>query len=430
METGLILLLAMMVIYTMVASSLGRKSITMAIFFVVLGTIFGEQGLGFFRFSLSEKVVGLLIEITLGLLLFADASTLNLKEVREDTSLPARLLFGGMPLTIMFGACIAYLLFPSEDIGILLLIACILAPTDAALGLPIFNNPRVPVRIRRALNVESGLNDGIATPFVTLFIALSIQELEHGQGYFVVFALNQIVIGIAAGTVLGLLCGWLYKFVDSKGWTSNQARQIGNLTLALLIFFITRALGGNSFVAVFVAGILFGNITKHLLHEATEYTEVTGTLLSILVWTVFGSDLVIPLFKNFNPIALIYALLSLTIIRMIPVAIGLIGSHFRVDTKLMMGWLGPRGLASVVFLVMSHEAAQEVGINIDPLITTVSWTILLSVLLHGISGVPLANWYGNRMDKADPDTAELLDIPELQTVRRTPFSLPIIKTEN
>ena len=422
METGLVLFLILVVLYTLFSKWLGRYSVTMPIVFVIAGALTGAQALGWITFSISQYNVEIFVEITLGLLLFADAATLDFRQVKDDASLPSRLLGISMPLTILMGALIAYLLAPKEGIGFALLIGTILAPTDAALGLAIFNNPRVPVRIRRALNVESGLNDGIATPLVNLFIALSLEELSGKTGWLV-SAVSEIAIGVGIGIALGLVGGWLFSTAMKHDWTSHVARQLGNPALALLIFFISKGLGGNAFVAVFIAGILFGFATRHLLHEATEYTEITGTAFSLFVWILFGSGLVIQLFTDFNPLALIYALLSLTIVRMIPVAISMIGTRLRADTVLMMGWLGPRGLASVVFLIIAYEAAHEANVHTDILIGMASWTILLSVLLHGISALPLANWYAQRLEKAGPEAVELMEMAELRTPRRKPFNV-------
>jgi NhaP-type Na+/H+ or K+/H+ antiporter len=423
METGLALFFGLVVLYTIVALWLGRFSITMPMVFVVLGALTGAHALGWIEFSLTAPDIETLTEVTLVLLLFADAATLDFNQVRDDVNLPGRLLLIGMPLIILLGSLVAFALFPGEKIGFALLIGTILAPTDAALGLAIFNNPRVPVRIRRALNVESGLNDGIASPLVVLFIALALEELASVGEHWVASALAEIAIGAGVGILIGLVGGWLFRNAIEINWTSNVARQIGNPALALLVFFTAKLFHGNGFVAVFVAGILFGYATRHLLHEATEYTEITGTLLSLFVWTIFGSTLVIPLMQNFNMLAFVYALLSLTVVRIIPVAVAMIGTQLRLDTKLMMGWLGPRGLASVVFMLMAFEAAHEAHVPTDNLLAMAGWTILLSVLLHGVSALPLANWYASRLEAASPDAPELVEIPELRTKRRTPFSL-------
>jgi len=416
MPTGLAIFLGLVVVYGAVAVWLGRFSITMPIIFVVVGALMGPRGL------VTAKDAELLTEMTLALLLFADASTLDFRQVRADARLPGRLLLIAMPLIIALGGLVAYGLFPGEGLGFALLLAAILAPTDAALGLSIFNNPRVPVRIRRALNVESGLNDGIATPLIALFTAMALAYETHQGGGWLLSALGEIGIGVGVGVAAGLLGGWLFAAAVKRGWTATTGEQIGNLALALCAFWAAKALGGNGFVAAFVGGLLFGYATRERLHVATEFTETSGALLSLFVWTVFGANLVPPLLQAFNPLALLYAVLSLTAIRMIPVAVSLIGARLRADTTLVMGWFGPRGLASVVFTLMAYESFHEAARTFDTLADTAAWTILLSVVLHGISAVPLANWYARRLETADAAAPELVALPELGIRRRDPLS--------
>jgi NhaP-type Na+/H+ or K+/H+ antiporter len=416
MSTGLAVFFGMVVLYGAASVWLGRFSITIPIVFVAVGVLLGPQEL------VASKDVELLTEMTLALLLFADASTLHFREVRDDARLPGRLLFIAMPLVVVLGGLVAYGFFPGEGLAFAFLLATILAPTDAALGLPIFTNPRVPVRIRRALNVESGLNDGIATPLVALFTALALTEETHQTGGWLLSALGDIGIGVGAGVAAGLLGGWLFAAAIRRGWTSTTGEQMGNLALALCAFWASKALGGNGFVAAFVGGLLFGYATRERLHVATEFTETSGTLLSLFVWAVFGANLVLPLFQPFRSLELLYALLSLAVIRMIPVAISLIGTHLRGDTVLMMGWFGPRGLASVVFTLIAYESFHKAARTFDTLAAVAAWTILLSVLLHGISAVPLANGYAHRLETADPAAPDLIDVPELGIRRRDPLS--------
>ncbi|HJS20834.1 MAG TPA: sodium:proton antiporter [Anaerolineales bacterium] len=426
METSLVVFFALVVAYTVYSLWLGRFSVTMPMIFVVVGAVIGAHGLGLFEYGLTSSSLETLTEVTLALLLFADAVTLDFNKVKADAQLPTRLLVIGLPLTILLGGLAAYTFFPLEGIGFALLLGTILAPTDAALGLPIFNNPRVPVRIRRALNVESGLNDGIASPLVVLFIALELEQLTSTGGNWVLSALSEITIGVVAGILFGLAGGFLYRWAVERNLTSHTARQIGNPALALLVYFAAGALHGNGFVAVFMAGLLFGYTSRHLLHEATEYTEISGTLLSLFVWSLFGAALVIPLLLQFNLQAFLFALLSLTVVRMLPVAIALIRTGVRPDTKLMMGWLGPRGLASVVFMLMAYEATHAAGLPTENLLAAAGWTILLSVFLHGLSALPLANWYARRLETADPQSPELLELPEIPAKRKTMagFHLP------
>jgi len=414
MESGALFFFILVVIYTLVAVWLGRRSITMPMVFVLIGALFGGQGLGWIQFSLTSENIKILVELTLALLLFSDASSLSLKRLGKDRALPARLLFIALPLVIFLGGLTALVMFPTEELGFALMIGAILAPTDAALGLPIFTNRRVPARIRLALNVESGLNDGIATPFVSLFTALAIAEVTNSLSNWLVLALVEIAIAVAVGSLAGLLGGWLFSVAMKRRLTSKNVEKIGVLMVALATYLGSVMLGGNGFIAAFVGGLFFGFVTHHQQHQAVEFTETVGTTASVVVWTIFGANLVIPLFTAFNPLALIYALLSLTIIRMIPVALSLSKLGFRRDTVLLMGWLGPRGLASVVFTLIAYESFSEVGRSSDILFSVAGWTILLSVLLHGFSAQPLARWYANRLKKADPSTPELAETPELE----------------
>jgi NhaP-type Na+/H+ or K+/H+ antiporter len=412
LDIELAVFFGLIVAYGAIAVGLGRFSVTMPVVFVAVGAVFGSRDV--FNATSTEA----LTEATLALLLFADASTLSYNRVRHDVQLPGRLLLIALPLVMLLGGIVAYAMFPGEGLGFALLLGAILAPTDAALGLPVFSNPKVPVRIRRALNVESGLNDGIATPFVTLFLALTLAESSHHQATWLASALAEIAIGVGIGVAAGFLGGRLFATTEKRGWTGAAGEQIGNLALALCAFSAAKALGGNGFVAAFVGGLLFGHATRERMHVATEFTEITGTVLSLAIWTVFGANLAVKLFSPFDWLALVYALLSLTLIRMLPVAISLLRTRMRRDTILMMGWLGPRGLASIVFALMSFEAFREYGRPIETLAAAVGWTILLSVILHGLSAVPLANWYARRLATAEASAPELADLPELPAGRR------------
>jgi sodium/hydrogen antiporter len=413
-EREWVVYLAVVVFFSVFAAWFGRYSVTMPMFLVLVGALVGPDALGWLDIPSSAATSELVLELTLAMILFADASTLDLKKVRLDAGLPTRLLAIGLPLTVLMGAAVAYVLFRDEGIGFALLMGAILAPTDAALGLPIFTNPRVPGRIRQALNVESGLNDGLATPLVTLFTALAVHDLHSGPSSWFVDSLSDISLAVLVGAAGGLLGGWLFRTAVRNTWTTPVAQRIGNLGLALGIYWASLSVGGNGFVAAFVGGLVFGAATRYELHEATDFTEECGAVLSTLVWTIFGTTLVVQLLKSFNGRAFVFAILALTLVRMVPVAISLIGTGLRRDTVLVMGWLGPRGLASVVFMLISFEALRESEQEIDTLAAMAGWAILLSVVLHALSAAPLAHWYANRLQAAPPDAAEFLPSTELE----------------
>jgi NhaP-type Na+/H+ or K+/H+ antiporter len=387
--------------------------------FVIIGVVLGSYGLNWLPIRPGDEAIRVLTELTLALLLFADASTIDFSRLRHDAALPLRLLGGGLPLTIALGALIAFVLFPSKGVGFALLLAAILAPTDAALGLPIFINPHVPGRIRRALNVESGLNDGIATPFVTLFIALAVaEESARPTTGWLSDALRQIMLAVIIGIAVGAIGGKLLEWAHERKWTAGAPLQFAVLALALTAYLGSIALGGNGFVAAFIAGIIFGAVTHNRLAESADYTETTGTLLSLFVWTIFGAVFAAPAaLLAFDWRVIGYAVLSLTLIRMLPVALSLIGVRFRKDTIGVMGWFGPRGLASVIFGLMAFDALTEAGREADLLASVATWTILLSVLAHGVSAQPLAAWYARRLKTAPVDAPELVEVQEVH-VRR------------
>src|SRR4051794_13709232 len=258
MNAGPAILAVLIVLYAGLALWLGRWSISLPIVFVAAGAVLGPAGAGLLALAPQAHGVQALAELALALLLFADASTLDLRQVRADARPPLRLLAFGLPLTIGLGAAVGLGLFPGEGLAFAALLGAILAPTDAALGLPLFNNPRVPVRIRRALNVESGLNDGIATPFVTLFLAFAVATEAHAEGGWLATALGEIAIAVLAGAAAGALGGRFLRLTARRGWTAGGgAEQIAILGLGLAAYFGAVAAHGNGFIAAFSGGIVF-----------------------------------------------------------------------------------------------------------------------------------------------------------------------------
>jgi sodium/hydrogen antiporter len=402
---GLSALAVVVVAYAFMAPKLDRWLITGPMVFVAAGTILGPGGLNLLPVSVSTEAVLTITELTLALVLFSDASTVRLGDVEGDAGLPNRLLFIGLPLTVLAGALLAHLMLPGTSWALAALIATILAPTDAALGLAVVTNRAVPVRIRRALNVESGLNDGIATPFVTLFIVLVAAEEGIGDQAWEVAGLRQIGWAIVTAVVVGYLGGRLLAFATDHGWTSGVSRQIAILALALLAYVGAVAIGGNGFVAAFAGGILFGAATRGRLEESGRFAETLGLSATFVVWSIFGAVFVGELLTHeFALRPVLYAVVSLTVIRMVPVAIALTGTRLRPSTVAFMGWFGPRGLASVVFTLIALEEFEHSD-NGTILVATATWTILLSVVLHGISASPLAARYGASIGSAG-------DIPE------------------
>lgn len=415
--SGAAALLAAFVVYGLLASRLDRWFISAPIFFVATGLVLGSSGAGILS-DLDSETTLVVTELTLGVLLFADAATVQLREVEGDAHLPVRLLFVGLPLTIALGTVAAKVLFPEAGWAAAALIATILAPTDAALGLAVVTNPAVPARIRRALNVESGLNDGIATPFVTLFLTLLLAEEGLGSGHWAAEAAKEIGLALVAALAIGVLGGKLLMVARRLGWTSAISEQLVVLALSLLAYVGAVAIGGNGFVAAFVGGLVFGASTGSRMHEPVEFTETVGLFASFFVWTLFGATFVGPVVTgDIEPLAILYAVVSLTVVRMMPVAAAVAGTGLRRDTVAFMGWFGPRGLASVVFTLIAVEELHGSGAVAGVITEIATWTILLSVMAHGLSADPIARAYGRRLSTAE-DIPELAEAPEPRIRRR------------
>lgn len=408
LELGIAIVAVLVASYGLLAMLLARYSVSAAFSFTVIGAVIGGAGLGLIADPLGTAQVGFLAEITLALVLFADASSIDLRKLTHDAGAVLRLLLIGLPLTIAGGTVLALGLFPEASFGIALLIAATLAPTDGALGQAVIADRAVPARIRRILNVESGLNDGIAAPVVTLAIAIAIAAGSYATQPLLEAVLELVLAGVI-GAVVGYVGGWLLVRADALRWTSPASRMIVVLAMAFAAYFFAVGLGASGFVAAFVAGLAFKAATRKRAGTAARFTEALAGLLSIGVWLIFGIFVVAEhLIGGFDVVVVLYAVLSLTLIRMVPVAIALYGQRFQRATVAFIGWFGPRGLASIVFLLIGLESLDTAGVSAGPLPAAVAWTVLLSIVLHGFSAKPLASVYGRFARQLPDDSPEWL----------------------
>ena len=384
--------------FGMVSKRIRRTPFSPAMFFVGIGLICGGHAVGLMNLGKDEHLVHLIGEITLILVLFTDASRIDLGVLRSNYQIPARLLAIGLPLTIVAGAFAALFLFPGFSIWEAAILAAILAPTDAALGQPVVSSPKVPVRIRQALNVESGINDGVCLPVIVILLATSAMECQPAQ-HWTLFTIKQLVFGPLVGIAIGYFGGKMVSFGSQSGWMSHAFQQLSGIGLALLCYAVAEKVGGNGFIAAFVGGLVIGNSSKPICDCLYEFGEAEGELLIMLVFLLFGIGMVWPALQHANGSVILYAVLSLTIIRMVPVALSLLGSKLTLNTFGFLGWFGPRGIASILFglLVLENEKLHEgVGEQIFQIVTL---TVFFSVIAHGITAWPGANWYGKHSDQ-------------------------------
>ena len=395
---GIIFAAALIFIYGLFSRLADRSPVTAPMIFVAMGILVGPLGLDIFHMELQGDFVRILTEITLMLVLFVDASTINFKQLIEDRAVPTRMLGIGLPLTMFLGTVIAYLIYPEVDIWLLLLVALILSPTDAALGQAVVKSEKVPEKVRRWISVESGLNDGIALPPVFACIAVLSLSAQAEETRWFVFLVQQVLFGALIGAAIGWLGGKLVSYFSQIGWMNNTFQQLVSFSLAILCFSIAESLHGNGFIAAFAGGLLLGASTRaHDIKERIqEFGEAEGQLLILFVFLIFAMVMVPQAVDYWDSRAWLYAILSLTVIRMIPVAISFSGSKISLKTILFVGWFGPRGIASVLYLLL---VASMIGIEgYESMLSVIVLTILLSVFLHGISAVPLSNLYSRKPD--------------------------------
>ena len=400
------------------SARLERFDVTAPITFVVAGLLLTHGPLAVLGVTPSRELIKELAEFTLALVLFSDASRVGLHELRVDAGLYLRLLGVALPLTIGLGTLLALALDGSAGIWLALLVGAALAPTDAALGAGMLANPVVPARIRRLINVESGLNDGIATPFVSVALAGAATGghlAGHGPAAAVAELALGILVGVAAGVAGGLLVNAARSGAGSPrasparrcwAWRCAPTRPRWRCTATGSS---PRSSAGSR------SALPDGRRGEPLI----PFVEETGALVSLLVWLAFGAVAVAPAVEVLNWQIVLYAVLSLTVIRMAPVAAVLIGTRLDRATIALVAWFGPRGLASVVFCLL---ALEELGSpTADHAAAVITITVVLSVVAHGATADPLANWYARHLARqaGGGAGAEIPGIPERRLIRRS-----------
>ena len=394
--TALLFLGIFILLFGLVSTKFEKGVVTPPMVFVAAGVLAGPAFFGIVSFEVESSVVHTLAEATLVLVLFTDASRIDLALLRKQFGLPMRMLSVGLPLTILAGLGGAMLVFPEFTIWEAAILATILAPTDAALGQAVVSAKAVPVRIRQALNVESGLNDGIALPILMLFLAFAGAEAsDQPASYWVRYAAMQLILGPLVGAAVAYLAGWALSWATRRELASRSFQDIASLAIAAVAFAGAESVGGNGFIAAFVAGLTLGNTVRGLCTCLYEFAEAEGQLLALLAFLSFGAADVLPAIQEAGWPAVVYAVLSLTIIRMAPVSLSLLGSGVAPLTHGFLGWFGPRGLASILYVFLLLEEIKTPSSEL--IFQVVIVTVLGSVFAHGFTASPWAAAYARKI---------------------------------
>jgi NhaP-type Na+/H+ or K+/H+ antiporter len=402
--TTLVLLAAAALAYALASRRLENSVLSTPLFFVAVGVAVGPHALDVVDVEVTQGTAFHVAELALALLLFSDAAGVDIRALRGNASLPGRLLGIGMPATIGLGMVAGAVVLTDLDFWEAAIVAAVLAPTDAALGRTVVSSPLVPARVRQGLNVESGLNDGLSVPFLALFIAIAGEETLPDARDWLQFALEQIGLGTLIGLVVGGAGAWVVERASDRGLMTEVFEQFAALSLAVLAFLLADEAGGNGFIAAFVGGLAAGRMGAVCGKHVFAFTEEEGQLLSFAVFFLFGVASLEFLQDADWRIAL-YAALSLTLVRMLPVALATAGMGFRASSVLFMGWFGPRGLASIILvLVVADEVPELPGLG--AVLATVTMTVLASVVLHGLSAPLLSRAYSRRVQRMGSDGPE------------------------
>ena len=395
------------VLFALISKRIGPTVISGPMVFVAAGLLTGPEIADVVDLGLELEAVDLLGEVTLAILLFSDASRIDTRALRREYMLPARLLGVGLPLTVALGTGVLMLLIADVGVWEAALIAAILAPTDAALGQEVVTDPAVPARIRQGLNVESGLNDGLVVPAVALFLALAVDEQDTGSaGFWARFVFEQIGVALLVGLLIGAVGAWLLNQAADHDWMDPLYAQLATFGLAVGALATSIRFDGNGFIAAFVAGMTFGHLATEAEHLA-EFTEDTAQLAAAVSFFVFGNVLLGPALDDVSVAVIVCALGTLTVGRMLPVAVAMVGTRAAAPTVAFVGWFGPRGLASILF---GLQLLEEDLPGADDLFGVVAWTVLLSVVLHGATAAWGARRYGSWW--ADMSDDEKDEMPE------------------
>lgn len=386
---NLAVIAAFLLIYSLIAGRFESRLINGPLLFLLMGWLLGPGGIELLSLSIDSDGIKLLAELTLVIVLFSDAANTNWQVLLANRSLPIRLLLIGLPLTLLAGTLFGRWVYPDLPLLELAILSTILAPTDAALGKAVVSNPAVPAPIREGLNQESGLNDGICVPVLLLLLALIAPTEQHsGTGLLAItLLLEEIGIGLLVAWGLTTFTLRLLKTSYLNGWQLPLWRQLTMPGLALLCFALAQTLGGSGFIAAFVGGLLMGRKLGEHKHAYLDSCEGYGDLLSVVIWMVFSATLMPMLAELLHWQYWLYAAASLTLLRMVPVWLSLLGTGLKLELKLFIGWFGPRGLASIVFAVMVLQNEPAL-LGQRPIIATVLCTIILSVILHGLTANP------------------------------------------
>lgn len=379
-----ILLTASLLGYSLFGRFFSRILITGPILMILVGIFSSVLSVNPIQ-TLSFNVLKQFSELTLAIILFSDAAHAKLRVLKHHYKTPLLLLLVALPLSFVVGTVFAYWLFPELGFVLAAFIAIILTPTDAALGRTVLVSRYVSSEVKEAINVESGLNDGLCVPLFIALLWLVTNTSEITGAEAALLFISELGIAVLVAVTLLPMLMWCIEKAQQKQLMSAQVSSFSLVFIAVLVFGTAQFLHGSGFFAAFIAGLIFDWRYKHeTKHTWLKDIEEIGDTLSLIVWFLVGLAFTYLFKLGFSWQVIAYALLSLTIVRIVPVFISLVFSTQNVKEKGLLAWFGPRGLASVVFVMLAVEHKVP---NADLVLQVSLTTILVSVVLHGVTSL-------------------------------------------
>ena len=371
---------ALLLLAVLISHAAHRTVLSMAVLFLVGGIVLGDGATHVLPLHADDPVVYTLAELALFAVLFTDGMRVGWRELRLAWRLPGRALALGLPLTLLVTALLAKLLTDlswTES----LLIGAILCPTDPVFAAALVGNDKVPHRLRQLLNVESGVNDGLALPFVIVLLHLASEASHSGIGTVAV----ELVVGIAIGIIVPLAAIKLEQvpfFAAAHAYEPLNAVAIGLLVLAL-----GKATHGNLFLAAFAAGITVATVGQRQKETFEEFGELIAEVLKLAALLVFGCLITPAMVVHIGVVGWVFAMLSIFVARPVPVLVSFIGSRLTMREQLAAAWFGPKGFASVVYglLVLNSDIPAS-----EQIFDLVAITVVLSIVLHSSTDIIVA----------------------------------------
>jgi sodium/hydrogen antiporter len=397
---ALVVIMLLLLAWALVAGRLARFSVTAPLALLVAGVILTAGPHPVFTFKPEFESGERVVEVILAILLFTDATEVPGGVLGREPRLTLRLLLVALPLSLGLAWLAGLVLFPGVGLWLLAVLATIVMPVDLAPAVAFVRDRRIPERLRQVLNAESGLNDGILAPVFLFCLAAATTVGGGARLDAAVDAVPSLVVAFLVGAAVGIVAARVLRISLSAGWTQPSALRLGVLTLPLLAYAGTVVLGGNGFIAAFVAGVFFEPEARRLPPDALHLVEDVGATFSLALWFIFGAivnDVVARGAITWQIV--VYAALALTVVRMLPVAASLAGTDVGARDRLFLGAVGARGIATLVFGMLAYIDLS--GPDADLVLTTMVVTVVASIVVHGLTSGLVARRYG-RTERA-PD---------------------------